>query len=221
MGLERKKPKADLKKYYTIFVELGLIASLLGLLGLFNVDIRSNSGPKDMSTKQETVKMEEVVQTEQEEKPPAPPKPQTPVEVPNDEIIEDQGIDLDAELNTNRAATIPPPPDEEEEEDEGEDEVFVMVEHMPKLKGGLEGIQKNIKYPDMARKAGIEGRVYVQFVVTPEGNVDNAEVVRGIGGGCDKEALRVVRNASFRPGMQRGKPVPVRMSLPIVFQLQD
>jgi len=96
-----------------------------------------------------------------------------------------------------------------------------MVEHMPKLKGGLEGIQKNIKYPDMARKAGIEGRVYVQFVVTPEGNVDNAEVVRGIGGGCDKEALRVVRNASFRPGMQRGKPVPVRMSLPIVFQLQD
>lgn len=220
MGLERKKPKADLRNYYTIFVELGLIVALLGLLGLFNVDIRSNSGNQDMSTKQETVKMEEVVQTKQEEKPPAPPKPQAPVEVPNDEIIEDESINLDAELNTNRAADIPPPPEEEEEENSDE-EVFVMVEHMPKLKGGLKSIQKEIKYPNMARKAGIEGRVYVQFVVTPKGNVENAKVVRGIGGGCDKEALRVVRDANFRPGMQRGNPVPVRMSLPVVFQLQD
>lgn len=221
MGLERKKPKADLRNYYTIFVELGIIVSLLGMLGLFNVDIRPNANSDNMSEDQETVEMEEVVQTEQEEKPPAPPKPQTPVEVPNDEIIEDEGIDLDAELNTNRAAEIPPPPEEEDEEENEDEEVFVMVEHMPELKGGLEGIQKQINYPDMARKAGIEGRVYVQFVVTPKGNVENAKVVRGIGGGCDKEALRVVRNANFRPGMQRGKPVPVRMSLPIVFQLQD
>lgn len=220
MGPERKKPKADLRKYYTIFMELGIIVTLLGMLGLFRAELRSGKVDSDMTTKQETVKMEEVVQTEQEKKPPAPPKPQTPVEVPNDEIIEDSNINLDAEINMNRQAELPPPPKSEDEEEE-ENEVFMVVEHMPEIKGGLAELQSNIKYPTMARKAGIEGRVYVQFVVNEQGNVENAKVVRGIGGGCDKEALRVVRAAEFSPGMQRGKPVPVRMSVPIVFKLQD
>ena len=73
----------------------------------------------------------------------------------------------------------------------------------------------------MARKAGIEGRVIVQFIVNEEGKVENPRVIRGIGGGCDEEALRAASNALFKPGRQRGEPVRVQYSLPVIFKLQN
>ena len=99
-------------------------------------------------------------------------------------------------------------------------EVFMMVEQMPQIIGGLGSIQSKIKYPEVAKKSGIEGRVIIQFVVTPEGKVIDTNVVRGIGGGCDEEAVRAVRQATFKPGRQRGKAVHVKMSLPITFKLK-
>ncbi|PWN06613.1 TonB family protein [Rhodohalobacter mucosus] len=100
------------------------------------------------------------------------------------------------------------------------EDFFVVVEDMPELIGGLETLQRNIRYPQMARRAGIEGRVYVQFVINEQGEVEDPQVIRGIGGGADEEALRVVREAKFKPGMQRGRPVRVQYSLPIFFKLQ-
>ena len=113
---------------------------------------------------------------------------------------------------------LPPPPAEEEEEEEPE--IFMIVEDMPELIGGLGSIQKKIKYPEIAKKAGVEGRVFVQFVVNTDGTVVDPVVVRGIGAGCDEEAVRAVATAKFKPGRQRGKPVPVKMSLPITFKLK-
>lgn len=102
-----------------------------------------------------------------------------------------------------------------------EEDFFVVVEEMPKLIDGMKSIQSKIEYPTMARRAGIEGRVTVQFIVNESGDVENAQVVRGIGGGADEEALRVVRQAKFEPGMQRGKPVRVRYALSVNFRLED
>ena len=98
-------------------------------------------------------------------------------------------------------------------------EVFVVVEKMPELIGGLAAIQREIRYPVIAKKAGIEGRVILQFIVDEQGRVSESKVVRGIGGGCDDEALRALQTARFRPGTQRGKPVKVKMSLPVTFRL--
>ncbi|MCC5940652.1 MAG: TonB family protein, partial [Balneolaceae bacterium] len=81
-------------------------------------------------------------------------------------------------------------------------------------------IMREVRYPEMARRAGIEGRVYVQFIVNEQGDVENPRVIRGIGGGADEEALRVVSQAQFKPGMQRGRPVRVQYSLPIFFRLE-
>ena len=100
-------------------------------------------------------------------------------------------------------------------------EFFVVVEQMPVLIGGLGNLQKQVKYPEMARRAGIEGRVTVQFIVSETGSVICPRVIRGIGGGCDESALEVVKKARFIPGSQFGVPVPVQYSLPIVFRLQD
>ncbi|MDZ7807770.1 MAG: energy transducer TonB [Gracilimonas sp.] len=85
----------------------------------------------------------------------------------------------------------------------------------------MKSIQSKIQYPTMARRAGIEGRVTVQFIVNENGDVENAQVVRGIGGGADEEALRVVKQAKFEPGMQRGQPVRVQYAMSINFRLED
>jgi TonB family protein len=116
-------------------------------------------------------------------------------------------------------AEIPPPPPRPNEPLNEEEDYFVVVEEMPELIGGLESIMKEVRYPATARNAGIEGRVFVQFVVNEQGGVEDARVVRGVGGGLDEEALRVVRQAKFKPGIQRGKPVRVKYSLPIFFRL--
>jgi len=99
------------------------------------------------------------------------------------------------------------------------EDYYVQVETMPQLKGGLAALQTDIIYPEKARKAKIEGRVIIQFVVNKQGKVENPQVIKGIGGGCDEEALRVVKNAEFEPGRQDGQPVPVQFSLPITYQL--
>ncbi|MDZ7658356.1 energy transducer TonB [Fodinibius sp.] len=216
MGSDRKKPQADLRKYYTIFLQLGMVVVLLIFITAMKVQFVAEKQNVDLTQEQEVVEMEEVTQTKQEEKPPPPPRPQVPVEVPNDEIIEDQEINIDAEINMDEPLPEPEEPQQEEEED-----FFVAVENMPELKGGLGALQQKINYPDMARKAGIEGRVIIQFIVNEKGEVENPRVIRGIGGGCDKEALRVVKQAEFEPGRQRGNPVRVQYSLPITFKLQN
>ncbi|NGP77316.1 energy transducer TonB [Balneolaceae bacterium YR4-1] len=214
----RKKSTADLKKYYTVFLELGLIAALLIFIAAAKVNLQTEKSDVDLTSEQEVVEMEEIVQTKQIEKPPPPPRPPVPVEVPNDEVIEDQVINIDAELTFDNPLELPPPP---KGDDDGDEDFFVVVENMPELIGGLAALQKNIRYPEMARKAGIEGRVIVQFIVNEQGEVENPRVIRGIGGGCDEEALRAVSNALFKPGRQRGNPVRVQYSLPVIFKLQN
>jgi protein TonB len=216
--LEHKKPEADLSRYYTLYMEVGLVVVLALMIVLFKVQFEPESTFEIVQVEQETVKMEEVIQTKQVEKPPPPPRPPVPVEVPNDEVIEEDILDLDTELDLDDMIDLPPPPPPEEDE---EPEIFVVVEKQPELVGGLAKLQRSIVYPEIARKAGIEGRVFVQFVVDERGRVNNPKVIRGIGGGCDEAAIAAVQKAKFKPGMQRGRPVKVQYSLPIVFKLQN
>ena len=115
--------------------------------------------------------------------------------------------------------TAPQKPAEGSQSKEGD--FFVAVENMPELVGGLASLQKMITYPKLAREAGIEGRVIVQFIVDKEGNVVNPSIVKGVHKSLDEEALRVVKKANFKPGTQRGKPVRVQYSLPITYQLPE
>lgn len=132
------------------------------------------------------------------------------------------GISLEKFIQRrNNIEKSPPPPTSKQKSGADKEDYFVVVEEMPEPVGGMAGVQSRVQYPDMARRAGIEGRVTVRFVVNEEGNVENAEVVRGIGGGADQEALRVVRETKFKPGIQRGKPVRVQFALSINFKLEN
>lgn len=101
---------------------------------------------------------------------------------------------------------------------------YIEVEESPKFPGGDAGrirfLQENINYPKKARKKGIQGTVYVSFIIEKSGHVSEAWVVRGIGGGCDEEAIRVIKKMPrWKPGKQSGKPVRVQFNMPLKFTL--
>ncbi len=219
--LERKKPNANLHKYYMINLQIGFIVTLLLMIILFRINLQASGEFEIIEQEQEVIEMEEIIQTEQEVTPPPPPRPPSPEPVPDDEIIEDIFFDLDTEIDLDAPLDMPPPPPPADDEEEEEPEVFTIVEDMPELIGGMQSIYQYLHYPEIARKAGIEGRVVVQFIIDEEGNVIDPVVVRGIGGGCDEAAIEAVKQVKFTPGRQRGRAVKVRYSMPITFRLSQ
>jgi len=165
------------------------------------------------------------------------PKPPKPMKVAESLSIVDDDIDIEATFDVDETVMAEEEQSSEihlqslgftnEEEEVLEEEVFMVVEEMPtfigsdKYKDFVEYISKNIKYPEIAAESGIEGRVFVQFIVEPDGSVTNVEVIRGVNPELDKEALRVVKNSpKWEPGKQRGVPVRVSFSFPVIFSLQ-
>ena len=119
----------------------------------------------------------------------------------------------------------PPPPPVVEEEKPKEEAVFKFVEQMPEFPDGqaamMKYIQSNMKYPAIAKENGIEGTVIVSFEVSKSGDIQKVQVARGIGGGCDEEAVRVVRSMpNWKPGKHNGQAVKVSFNLPIKFKLE-
>lgn len=137
-----------------------------------------------------------------------------------DKVISTQNIE--GETGVDNLIEEPAPAQQVVEE--VKEEVFLVVEEMPEFPGGqaamMKHIASNIKYPRVAQQQGLEGRVIVNFVINSKGEVDNVEVVKGIGGGCDEEAVRVIKSLpKFKPGKQNGRPVSVKFTVPIKFAL--
>jgi len=101
-------------------------------------------------------------------------------------------------------------------DDEG---VYLMCEKMPELVGGMDALQKKIRYPLQAKSLGVQGVVYVQSIINEKGKIIKPKVVKKLGAGCDEEAVRVLKKSKFKPGYDKGKPVKVRFTLPIFFRL--
>lgn len=220
----KKNPKVDLNKKYGLFLNVGLTISLVLVIAAFEWPTFDDSGLVDLGKVNDDFEdIMEIPPTEQP--PPPPPKIQLPeiIEVPDEEEIEEE-IELDLDVEVTEETVIEDVVFEPEEEEV--DQVFTIVEDQPEFPGGLQAFYKfvgdNMKYPSQARRMGIEGRVYVQFVVDKDGNVTEVEAVKGIGAGCDEEAARVLKmSPKFKPGKQRGRPVKVRMVLPIIFKLSN
>ncbi len=221
----KKSSRADLESKRTIFTQIGLVLALA--IVLFAFEYKSYD-KRTLNLAQRVVEdiPEEIVPiTEQNVKPPPPPPPAqvTVLQIVEDDVeVEDVKIDVEVDQKVAIEVYVPPV---REEEEVVETEIFTVVESMPEFPGGAEQmmifIAKNIKYPPMARESGIQGRVFVNFVVEPNGSVSNVKVLRGIGGGCDEEAIRVVETMpKWTPGRQRGKAVRVSFNLPVRFTLQ-
>lgn len=147
-----------------------------------------------------------------------------PTEMSNDTITDEPFL-LEGDL-------VAPVPDSlkvfvfEPVEDEDRPGVYIVVDQMPEFPSGDKGLYQfiadNVKYPAEAKEEGIKGRVFVNFIVEPDGSVSDIRVLRGIGGGCDEEAVRVVESLPrFKPGMQDGEAVRVSYTIPVFFRLED
>jgi protein TonB len=214
----QKNPEADLRNDYQITLQGTLIFALLVAIALFNFNMNFGAGFEIEEITRDELELEDIIQTEIIETPPPPPRPPVPIEVPDDAILDDELLDLDAFLDMDAGFDLPPPPPPVEEDDEPE--IFVVVENMPEMIGGQQALYSVLRYPEIARRAGIEGRVIIQFVVDEQGNVLNPQVVRSAGGGgLDEAAIEAIRRVRFTPGMQRGRPVKVQMTQPVIFRL--
>ncbi len=220
----KKNPEVDLEKKRRLFFVAGLVfAASLTLVAFewkaFEAELMDLGNVEIQLEEEEMIP----ITRQQPPPPPPPPPPQQIIEiVEDDEEIEEELEIESTEVDESTTIEIIDMPEEVVEE---EPEIFLIVEDPPSFPGGEEEmfkyLGKNIKYPPMAKDAGIQGIVYVTFVVMENGDIDQVKVLRGIGGGCDEEAIRVVKNMpSWKPGKQRGKSVRVQFNLPIRFTLQ-
>lgn len=229
VGILRKYYDVDANYYSGLFFSIGLVVSIAMMLVAFTWKFEETEDLAEYVAP--VAEVEEVIDVPLTNIPPPPPPkvqvvtPEEIVEVEND-IELDENIEIkieDVEIEIDNIVTdvtaIEAPRQQEEVE-----QVFTIVEQSAVYPGGMDAfykyVQKELNYPKQARRMGIQGRVFVQFVVDKDGSITDVKTVKGIGGGCDEEAERVLRESvKWAPAKQRGKKVKVRMNIPIVFKL--
>ncbi len=211
-----KNPKADLRKFYYRSFEISLIISLATLIVAFKFSPQLSKTELLSEGTQEIINIDEIINTIQKPEVPPPPKAPQIIEasiedVPDDIILPD--------IDNVKPIPLPdkPPVQPRVIDDET---IFEVVEEMPAPVGGIKAIQEKVHYTEIARRAGVEGTVYIEARIDKKGNVIDAFVKKGLGAGLDEEALKAVLNTRFIPGKQRGKPVNVKMIIPIKFVLK-
>ena len=217
----RKNPKYDIKKSYRRTFEIGIILSLLLVISAFKFIPKyekvklQNTNPPDI-----IIVLDDIEITRHEAK--IPPKPLPPeIKISDDDFVDVELKQTEIDLNENmEAPKDAPPKDNNIIEESNEKYTFLPLENQPEPIGGIESILQKITYPEIAKRTGIEGKVIIFASVNEKGEVVNAEVAKGIGGGCDEEAVKAVMEAKISPGLQRGVPVKVKVSIPIVFKLK-
>lgn len=225
----KKSKKADLEKRKGLFLEIGLVSILAIVLVAFNL---RSTDKKDSGLGGPSVQIEiqeDVIQTEEEQKPPEPEPEQPEPEVATEVKVIENDAESSNELDVTSAFDENKPIEEvhvdvKQEEEEKEEEIFAFVEEEASFPGGEEALYaylgKSIQYPELARESGITGTVVLKFVVEKDGSITRASILREIGGGCGKEALRVVKNMpKWKPGKQGGRAVRSEFTLPVQFEL--
>lgn len=220
----KKTEKADLTKKSSFFFSIGLLITMSLVVMAFEWKDTAKQDIDLMGKSTNTFEeMLEIPPTEQP--PPPPPQVQQPqiIEVPDEEEIEEE-IQVKFDVEVTEDTKVQQIVIQAEEPKEEVEEIFTIVEDPASPPGGMTAFYKyvgdKIKYPPQARRMGIEGRVFVEFVIDKDGNITEVRAVKGIGAGCDEEAVRILQGApKWKPGKQRGKPVKQRMVLPITFKL--
>ncbi len=218
----KKSPKKDLRPKRQLFFMIGLCVSLFLCIVAFEWKTMEVVNDYPVENPPELMQVVDIPPTAI--KPPEPPKVHNPVLIA---IPDDVDIDPDLPDITFIEEDDPVAP---AIEDPIPDEIIdvapvVIAEKMPEFPGGITAfyrwVGKSMKYPQQAKRQQISGRVFVQFVIDKDGSVKEVQVVKGVGAGCDLEAIRVIKNSpKWHAGKNRGRPVKVRMILPITFKLQ-
>lgn len=211
-----RKNNDNLNKSYKKAFEYGMILSLI--LSIFMLQgykrFEAKSSFKDV--KLQELQVEEIPQTQQEKQAPAPSRPTVPIASEDEDLPEDETIDI-MDLDLDEDAPPPPPPPDED----SDVIVFVPYDEPPVPIGGFPAIQKKLVYPEIARKAGVEGRVTIYAQVDENGNVVKTKVVQSLGpNGCDEAAIKAIMSVKWKPAKQRDRSVKVWIAVPVDFRLK-
>ena len=213
----KKNPKVDLRLMYKRIFEVSLVLALLTCILVFQASKKFDK--KKIKKEFEAVKIEtlEVPQTQQEQAAPPPARPAIPIESESEDIPDDVTIE-DTEINFDELPPPPPPPADETDESAI---IFVPYDEPPEPIGGFAAIQSKLVYPEIARKAGIEGTVTVQARISDSGVVIDTRILVPLGNsGCNEAAVAAIRAVRWNPAKQRDKPVTVWVSIPVRFKLK-
>ncbi len=227
--MQRKKTKkADLERKKGLFLEIGFIFALGLIVLAFEWTTRPEATEGFQNQDESDIVQEEIPITRQEKKkepPPPPPSSTEELNIVDDDVniedelrLEETEADQDTEVAIDAFA-------QEEEEEEEEQQTFMIVEEMPKFRGGgidafRNFVQKTAEYPTIAQENGIEGTVYARFVVDADGQTREIRIVRGVDPSLNKEVKSVISNApGWEAGKQRGQAVRVQFTIPVVFNL--
>lgn len=224
----KKNPKVDLEKKRVLFLEIGFLIALSIVLFAFEMKQYEREAQDLSYNLGETVIKEEVIQTEQQRPETPPPPPQQITTLLTIVSDDEEGIeDIDFNFDVDPDAIVSSYEFNYEEEKEQEQrEVFRIVEEVAEFPGGeaelFKYLGENVVYPTQAREAGIEGTVYIQFVVEADGSISNVVIQRDIGAGCGENAKAAVeRMPRWKPAKQRKRPVASYFILPVEFKLAN
>ncbi len=224
----KKSPKADLEGKKTTWMLVGYVIVLAFMFVAFewtkrDIVIDTSQALSDL------VFEEEIVPITEQKQEVAPPPPEAPAAAEILNIVDDKADVKESVVasteDTGQKVEVKYVPVKVVEEEPEEQTIFEVVEQMPDFPGGMgalmQFLSKNIKYPTIAQENGTQGRVIVQFVVNRDGSIVDPRVVKSVDPYLDKEALRVIGTMpKWKPGMQRGKPVRVKYTVPVMFRLQ-
>jgi protein TonB len=229
--LMKKYPGVDIANYRSMIYRLGLIISLIFTFSVFEFPFYEEASLVQLTGQMTEIdEMFEVPPTEQVQPPPPVVKSPQIIAVDDEKIIEYEieiNLDMEADEELVIAETEEIILEEvEQEEEEKPDEIFMIVEEPAEPKGGYSEfyayVSKEMNYPMKALEVSASGKVYIKFVVDKDGALTDLEIARGIGFGCDEEAIRVLSQApKWTPAKQRGRVVKQQMVIPIFFKLAD
>lgn len=212
-----KNPKADLRKLYQRSFEISLIVSLAIIVAAFKFSPHATESELLNEGTQEIIKIEDIINTVQKPDVPPPPKAPQIIEATTDNLEDDF---TPQPLDDYKPVDLPPSKPPKPIVDFSDEEFIPVPEELPTPVGGLKSIQEKVHYTEIARRAGVEGTVYVQAKIDKNGDVVEVSLLKGLGAGLDEEALNAVKSTKFIPGKQRGKAVNVTMVIPIKFVLK-
>ena len=226
----KKSEKANLENKKLLFLEVGLILSLLIVYIAFEwTSTETNTSMLEDNT--EVLVEEEIISTNMETPPPPPAAPKIPVlsdqiDIVDDEIELEDDMFMNLEDDASLGVEIMDYVEVQEEVVEEEAIPFQLVEEKPSFQGGdanqfSKWVNSRLVYPEIAKENGVQGRVTLQFTVEKDGSVTKVKVLRGVDPSLDKEAVRVVSmSPKWKPGKQRDRAVPVTYTFPVIFQLR-
>ena len=213
----------SLKLKYPLVLRVSLVISLLFIILMFATIPKSGKvgeAEKEIRIEIETIEIPIIEQKIEAAKPPS--RPAIPVEVDDDELLDDVTIEGTTDISSYQAWEAPPPPPEAQDEDTGPRIRFIPYDEPPEPMGGFAAIQKNIVYPEIAQEAGIEGTVVVQAYVNEFGIVSECVILKGVPNtGLDEAAVAAIKKTKFKPAKQRDRNVGVYISIPVIFKLQN